>query len=307
MNELKLVNVSAQLYAKLPNRKSMLDHVNNFSYTFSGGKIYKLVGEFGDGGASISYLITGNISDVSGIAFNNRTVDIRDLKRICSLLDDNISKNINIFMRNTPVIKLLQDEIKKKNSPVSDVNKILEIFGLSNERVQRPISKMGEERYRASLAIDYVQGKLIFCFPWYNSTFLRGYVLNEKLISVLKFLREQGFIIIIPCSEYDPFIPFSDERLYLKYWSFKETLKESIKDNLPKLTIQQKKMEDNLEQFIIKCIEYMKFNNIVDKEDFIQDIYYLSDRFLLNKVTEHQVKKLIDSLYQFYIEKSGII
>ena len=91
-----------------------------------------------------------------------------------------------------------------------DAKKIQDIFRISEERIDRNIKYVSGERWKASAAIGYANGRRIFCYPWMNSRDVE--LLKEQLSYVVDYLIHSDCIVIFPttkeenikkiCSEY---------------------------------------------------------------------------------------------------------
>ena len=81
----------------------------------------------------------------------------------------------------------------KINCSVEDVKKI---FDLDDERFERPLKKVGNERLRAMAAIGYSCGKEIFCFPWHSDRRFEYY--HGNLSMLLEMLVDLGKMAIVP-------------------------------------------------------------------------------------------------------------
>lgn len=81
------------------------------------------------------------------------------------------------------------------------VEKIIELFGLSKDRLSYKVEELSWERWRASMAIGFAQGKSIYCFPWCSTMWINDLILNSGIHRCIDIVKKYGSIIIIPTSK----------------------------------------------------------------------------------------------------------
>ena len=81
----------------------------------------------------------------------------------------------------------------------SDYASIKELFEVSSERINRNIEFVGGERWKASAAIGYANGRNIFCYPWMNTKDIEN--IREQLTKTIKCLVDEGCIVIFPTTK----------------------------------------------------------------------------------------------------------
>ncbi|MDG0810634.1 P-loop NTPase family protein [Cohnella rhizosphaerae] len=176
INELTIKNLNVVCDPKLFNYGSMRDSLDDFSYTFKKGMIYGLIGECCAGGWALSYVLAGRHKPLSGeVLADDKKQEFTLFKQLGWYLgDDNYKddmKTKNIFAKSVhaQIIKGI-----KKNG--GNYQEILDVFKLTDNRIKRKISHIGNERWNASAAIGYAHSRQIFCFPWLSS----GWLLRHK-------------------------------------------------------------------------------------------------------------------------------
>ena len=92
----------------------------------------------------------------------------------------------------------IQDGIKNHYIQY-DYHTIREMFKVSKERVKRNIEFVSGERWRASVAIGFAQGKDIFCYPWMNTRDIER--CEEEMFSTIRSLIDHNKIIIVPTTK----------------------------------------------------------------------------------------------------------
>lgn len=171
-----------------------------FSYRFHPG-VYALTGQIDNGGWAFTYSLTPiNDADVrmdgnSNIVLNKQPLSLQQLRAISHYLgqfDDSIGQLsadqlLRKFQKNG-VISLTAGEIQEK-------------FKLTEARWSRPLSATGNEIWRITAALGFVQKKKIFCFPWMTNRQLQSQL---NTISYLgKVLSENNCYVLLPVENED--------------------------------------------------------------------------------------------------------
>ncbi len=197
INQLYVQNLTTSCICELFNYGNMTDSLSMFTYDFKSGNVYGVIDEFGSGGWALSYVLAGKQKSFEGeIKINNNSVNYEKLKEFSCYVGDDSGKKKLFGISKMTVQEQIQAGIDSGKSFSNDINRIKEIFGLSNERFNRTIEYVSGERWKASMAIGYSLGKSIYCFPWLNTKYLMH--LKEHLKLCIKPLVEIGAIIIIP-------------------------------------------------------------------------------------------------------------
>lgn len=98
-----------------------------------------------------------------------------------------MDKSDPLFGTKQTVRKLIEKGVKKSRCPLTAVE-IQTLFHLDEQRLDRPISQVGNERFRAMAAIGVATGKEWFCFPWLSRKMVEHYGLQ---LSFAVYLLEQ--------------------------------------------------------------------------------------------------------------------
>ena len=167
-------------------------------YTFS-QEVNKLIGEIDSGNWAISYLLSMYkhrpedfvLFDQPQITVNNADFSLNELSKISCYMD----KLDPLFSTNDSVKELILKGLEHSglNYAYSDIK---DIFRLDNERVERPLSGVGNEIFRAMAAIGFSHKKEIFCFPWLSAKRFNYYHLN--LDFALETLKKLNKVVVIP-------------------------------------------------------------------------------------------------------------
>ena len=100
-----------------------------------------------------------------------------------------------MFSSKTSVKKLIMRSLKSSGSQKS-LEEIQEIFDLDSFRLERPISNVGNEIFRAMSAIGYSSEKQVYCFPWMSHNRFQYY--NNNVSKLLYILEDLKKTIILP-------------------------------------------------------------------------------------------------------------
>ena len=166
-------------------------------YIFKNGVNY-LNGEIDSGVWGASYLLSMyNKKDFTlfehpQIIIDGRIVSIAEVLAISCYMD-----MLHPLFKNTKtsVEKTIEKAIKKHKLHYSK-DDIRKLFVIDEERFKRPLSGLGNERFKAMAAIAFCCGKEIFCFPWLSCNRFEYYGNNLK--AVLKTLANLGKVVIVP-------------------------------------------------------------------------------------------------------------
>lgn len=201
-------------FPSLTNFGSAIDDITDLQYVFSSGKIYGIIGECGSGGWGLSYLLSGkDTCPKQEIIINENNAFQKDLKKIGWYVGDQIQRK-NFLCKEMSIIKQLQLGVKQSNNKIS-VDEIVQKFNLSHDRLNKKISELSWEKWRASIAIGYAHNKRIFCFPWLNTAQINDLILNTGLHIYSDILRKEGNLIIIPTGKKEALEYIADEYLIL--------------------------------------------------------------------------------------------
>ncbi len=174
------------------------------------GKIYALVGEHGQGNMYLSYLLGGKVD------FGNLSLFCNDTEISQNDLDAaswNLEPSKELY-KNYTVRKSIEKAIKKNSLKVS-FEDIAESFLLTEPRYDRKLHALSGERWRASAALGYAEGRKIFYAPYMTSGFYHHMCISG-LVKVLRELTDSGAIVVLPVGS-DEFIRhIADECIYVK-------------------------------------------------------------------------------------------
>lgn len=199
------------------------EHINHFSQTFMGGKIYGIVGELGDGAWSIAHLLTGQISlrqfsqssDVNTILFNGKFVNQKQLKQSSCILKFGIKENEKKRFRKEKTVRQQIQGGLAKNKIDHSFEEIVKTFQLTEGRLDRPLRMYSSEGWRASLAVGIANGKIVFGSPWLTPSYLH-YIGSGKFQKYFEFIKNSGAMIILPTNKTSWVESMADELIFME-------------------------------------------------------------------------------------------
>lgn len=178
---------------------------DNKEFNFQIG-INKLTGEIDSGVWAISYLLSMyNFAPKSDITiFQNATISVN--KNIISLKEFSkyscyLDKEFPLFSSDNTIEHLVKKGIKK-NKLNYTADEIKNLFQITDFRFKRPVSKVGNEKFKAMAAIGYAHGKQVYCFPWLSQNRFDGY--HNNLTCLLSILKKLETIVILPMGNPPP-------------------------------------------------------------------------------------------------------
>ena len=173
------------------------------------GKIYGLISEYGQGCMYLSYLLGGRVDTKElSISVNKKKASRRELEKHSWNLEPSRE-----WYRNAVVIKAIQKAIKK-NGLKDSFSDIQQKFCLTPPRQDRKLFQLSGERWRASAALGYVEGKRIFYAPYKTSEFYYQ-MCQSGLLKALRELTDSGAVVLLPCGSDDFLKHIVDECIYL--------------------------------------------------------------------------------------------
>lgn len=211
----------------------LYDVLFKFSYTFTGGKTYALIGSPGSGNCALTYILYGKEAlrtDPEGgqILINGQTADNAMLsENVCYVghrligepdRDCVLKHFVKGRSKRWTIAELINRGLEKTQSKYS-LKDIAEIFHLSgynypNGRLYRTIELTSGERWMASIAIGYAYGKKIFAYPLLTDNFFH-YITFPAQNGIFDFLKSEGAIILIPSVYAEQTSEFCDETLFM--------------------------------------------------------------------------------------------
>ena len=174
------------------------------------GKIYGIVGEYGQGPMYLSYLLGGK-------------VDFGDLRLFCNGYElsrkmlEQISWNLepsNEKYRNAVVKKSIEKALIK-NQYTEEFDVIAKKFILTEPRYDRKLFQLSGERWRASAALGYANRKKIYYAPYKTSDFYYQ-MCQSGLLKVVRELTADGAIVLLPAGSDEFLRHIVDECIYIK-------------------------------------------------------------------------------------------
>lgn len=175
------------------------------------GKIYGLIGEYGQGAMYLSYLIGGKVDfDNLRLFCNGQELSRNMLEQISWNLEPSTEKYKNAIVKKSIEKALI------KNQCIEDFDAIAEKFILTEPRYGRKLFQLSGERWRASAALGYANRKKIYYAPYKPSKFYY-HMCQSGLLKVLRELTADGAIVLLPVGSDEFLKHIVDECIYTNY------------------------------------------------------------------------------------------
>lgn len=275
--EITFNNVTYKENVRTPLEKTYL---KNFSYTFTSGKVYSIIGDSDSGKEKIGLLINAvNKPLIGTIKIGKYLNDGKYIKNINGLRMNvgYLKENPNEFLFNKTVkselefgLKYFKYKLNKKNIRISEA---LKLVGLNEEYLKRRIDSLNiSEKKKVSLAsiLIFNPGVIILEEP---SIFL-NYRDNEKLIKLIKLLKDKyNKTIILISKDTNLSYKVSDEIILLNKGSIVYAGNKSI--------LEDEKVLNNINVDIPEIVKFINISNKFDANltytsnilDLIKEVY----------------------------------
>lgn len=275
--EIAFNNVTYKENVRTPLEKTYL---KNFSYTFTSGKVYSIIGDSDSGKEKIGLLINAvNKPLIGTIKIGKYLNDGKYIKNINGLRMNvgYLKENPNEFLFNKIVkselefgLKYFKYKLNKKNIRISEA---LKLVGLNEEYLKRRIDSLNiSEKKKVSLAsiLIFNPGVIILEEP---SIFL-NYRDNEKLIKLIKLLKDKyNKTIILISKDSNLSYKVSDEIILLNKGSIVYAGNKSI--------LEDEKVLNNINVDVPEIVKFINISNKFDAKltytsnilDLIKEVY----------------------------------
>lgn len=266
--EITFNNVTYKENVRTPLEKTYL---KNFSYTFTSGKVYSIIGDSDSGKEKIGLLINAvNKPLIGTIKIGKYLNDGKYIKNINGLRMNvgYLKENPNEFLFNKIVkselefgLKYFKYKLNKKNIRISEA---LKLVGLNEEYLKRRIDSLNiSEKKKVSLASILIFNPSVIILE--EPSIFLNYRDNEKLIKLIKLLKDKyNKTIILISKDTNLSYKVSDEIILLNKGSIVYAGNKSI--------LEDEKVLNNIN---VDVPEIVKFINISNK--FNANLTYTSN------------------------------
>lgn len=170
-------------------------------YSFYIG-INELKGEIDSGVWGISYLMSMyNYTLKDFVLFDKTNIEVNDieieLKEFCQY-SCYLDKEYPLFNSKKSIRKLVDEGLKKTKLNYT-ADEIRNLFKIDSERYERPIFAVGNEIFKAMVAVGYANNKQVFCFPWMSKMRYDGY--HNHFKDLLSILSKLDLVVILPLGQ----------------------------------------------------------------------------------------------------------
>jgi energy-coupling factor transporter ATP-binding protein EcfA2 len=159
------------------------------------GKCYCLNSVLGNGGWALSWLIAGLLKQQQGeLLIDNKSYTGKKLRNMA------LPVGIVTSVFYTPTVRAeIRKGLKRKTRSMMQEKEIevLNLMHLTDKRLDRPLTQLSGERWRASIAIGLAAGKSIYCFPWMETAIIDKY--NSLWFDeVIRCLKGKNCLVVVP-------------------------------------------------------------------------------------------------------------
>lgn len=275
--EITFNNVTYKENVRTPLEKTYL---KNFSYTFTSGKVYSIIGDSDSGKEKIGLLINAvNKPLIGTIKIGKYLNDGKYIKNINGLRMNvgYLKENPNEFLFNKTVkselefgLKYFKYKLNKKNIRISEA---LKLVGLNEEYLKRRIDSLNiSEKKKVSLASILIFNPSIIILE--EPSMFLNYRDNEKLIKLIKLLKDKyNKTIILISKDTNLSYKVSDEIILLNKGSIVYAGNKSI--------LEDEKVLNNINVDVPEIVKFINISNKFDANltytsnilDLIKEVY----------------------------------
>lgn len=264
------------------NVRTLLEktYLKNFSYTFTSGKVYSIIGDSDSGKEKIGLLINAvNKPLIGTIKIGKYLNDGKYIKNINGLRMNvgYLKENPNEFLFNKIVkselefgLKYFKYKLNKKNIRISEA---LKLVGLNEEYLKRRIDSLNiSEKKKVSLASILIFNPSVIIIE--EPSIFLNYRDNEKLIKLIKLLKDKyNKTIILISKDTNLSYKVSDEIILLNKGSIVYAGNKSI--------LEDEKVLNNINVDVPEIVKFINISNKFDANltytsnilDLIKEVY----------------------------------
>ena len=226
LEKIKLVTKQRAEILTNAYKEVQCDYTYGGTYIFEKGKIYGIIGEYGEGGETISSIMSGKIiTKEEEIYYDDVKIENPNLQEIGWYVGKSEYRK-GLIKREVSVRKALSYAVKKYKR-YNSVDEVVEDFHLTPERLNLELWKYSGEKWRASLAIGYACRKEIYCFSWMNTISFTNIMISSGVFRFFKRMKEEGLIVILPTSRKENVIGLADEIIEIDTSRYKRVISEN--------------------------------------------------------------------------------
>lgn len=275
--EITFNNVTYKENVRTPLEKTYL---KNFSYTFTSGKVYSIIGDSDSGKEKIGLLINAvNKPLIGTIKIGKYLNDGKYIKNINGLRMNvgYLKENPNEFLFNKIVkselefgLKYFKYKLNKKNIRISEA---LKLVGLNEEYLKRRTDSLNiSEKKKVSLASILIFNPSVIIIE--EPSIFLNYRDNEKLIKLIKLLKDKyNKTIILISKDTNLSYKVSDEIILLNKGSIVYAGNKSI--------LEDEKVLNNINVDVPEIVKFINISNKFDANltytsnilDLIKEVY----------------------------------
>lgn len=183
------------------DQQSSRESFFKISYRFRKGNVYGLVSDFGCGSWGLTTCLggRGDQNDSGKVLLNGQKVKSQQLSQYAAFVAERVIPEVNSTGALRSARECIGDALRLSGQAFTP-EEIKSLFGLSDERFDRPLAQTSGEIWPISIAIQFALGKDIFCFPWMNMHDISRFR-GLWDMGIIQYLRESQKIVLVPTSQ----------------------------------------------------------------------------------------------------------
>ena len=182
------------------------------NYDFISSRIYALVSAPNESGYALSCLLAGLVDlGKNQVRVDGNLLKLSELKKISCYIG---SGRQGFFNKKLTVKQQVIKALNGSSNPQT-FDMIADKFALTPERLNRRFAYIGNEHWRASIAIAYAGKKQIYCAPFIDEQMWDNY-LRIQMEIWLRMLRDEDCIVFLPVNGISKLGNLVDEAIYFQ-------------------------------------------------------------------------------------------
>ena len=203
MNILSVENFNGYFTSQTSLWGSFHSTCDRLTYNFTPG-VYVLSGEIDSGGWAFAASLYPQSSKNTIIFPHDTTLyymgkkaSLKEIQKYACNLDDASTGRIKELLLKSSVKKRVEQGIKKNrlDCTAEDIRKL---FLIASERYDRPLNQVGIDLFSCNAAINLVNRKMIYCFPWLSQKHFP--YCKVKIEKICRVLSDYGKLVLLPVS-----------------------------------------------------------------------------------------------------------
>lgn len=189
--------------------------INDFSFKFEKGNIYKIVGESGKGKSTFFDILAGLYPELSDrfIINESEKFDFNNYKNNLVYIDQNSYIFTDSIYENISLYRNIEQKIVEKVCKTLDLDKVIDsLSNKYNTVINKESNLSGGQKQRILIARAFVEKKEVYIFDEITSAL--GYENKKRFYKLIEKIKDDS-IIIFASHEEEAFKGFDVKKIYL--------------------------------------------------------------------------------------------